>query len=557
MGSRYIRLRKVDIMADPSIGATGANPIPSFAPINTNPTTRATGTQTTTGAPKTTDTAKAESNSGKTVKQLEDEIKKLQSEKGLNYKKMEKIEAQIKEQIEKVKEGMKEAKKLQEQAIADHEAEAENAVDNCMAEYIAANKDGGKGMSKDELKANISKAMPDSPNLAKALGEYLTASRELAEVDSLLGTLNNLVIDTNIIESDISTKESALADAKKAEAAAAAARSSSSGSCDPIGFMKDGARYDFIVDDRSFDSTSDFLGADNNWASMEALDKDGDRVINASELKEAGIKMVKTVNGQRQIVDVAKEFGEDFKVDLNSYKQGGSFDGIDTTKDTDGDGTVDQQLLGTYTIHIGDEDIQGYNTLDDTDYLMSEYGLKNSDKSTGKAADYSAELKTHSNFFEQQSEISGKLSKELDEGYNSMGLTEATISQIKDQAKKEGQNDANIFMKEVEKQAKEEQKAEDAKKAEEEKKAEEAKKAEEDKKAEADKATGAENAKNTGTSQQKAYDDAKAALTKARAENKDDKTIGDLAKTFMETGKALGMSEEELKKAYEETAPKQ
>ena len=338
-------------------------------------------------------------------------------------------------------------------------------------------------MTKEELEANLSKSMPDSPNLAKALAKYVTASRELAEVDSLLGTLNSLIVDTNTIEMDLANKNEAL---KKAEEAA----SSSQKSCtDPIGFMKDGARYDFIVDDGSFDSTSDFLGADNQWASMEQLDSDGDKVIDAKELKDAGIKMVKTVNGKQQVVDVADEFGEDFKVDLTSYSQGGSFDGIDTAKDSDGDGTVDQQLLGTYTIKIGNENIKGYNTLDDTDYLAQEYSLTASGEFLGEggaissdsdipnsaeelrpqidSTGFSEELKAHSNFFSEYTEISKELNKELEQGLGSFGLTQATLDSIRKLAESEAKNDADEFMEEATKEAEEEQKADDAKRKEE------------------------------------------------------------------------------------------
>ena len=469
---------------------------------------------------------------------------------------MEKIEAQIKTEIEKIKTEMKEAKELQEQAIADHEEEADNAVETCMAEYVAANKEGGKGMTKEELEANISKSMPNSPNLAKALAKFVTASREMAEVDSLLGTLNNLVIDTKVIEADIKTKEAAKAEAVKA--------SQETKKCsDPIGFVKNGARYDFIVDDGSFDSTSDFLGADTNWAAMEALDKDGDKVIDAAELKKAGIKMVKTENGEKKVVDIADEFGEDFKVDLTTYQQGGSFDGIDTTKDTDGDGTVDQQLLGTYTIHIGNEDVKGYNTLDDVDYLKTEYGLADAAKAAdSKDEEMSAELKAYSNFFKEQSEAAANLAKELEEGIASTGITEAMISQIKDHAKKEGANDANIFMQGVQKEAEEAQKAEDAKVAEQRKKEREEKDKQEAAAAK-QKETADNNNTATGTAGTQGTEggtqaDATAKYTEAvnkykdavnsNDENAQATALANLKETAEKAGKTIDEAREDLKK---------
>ncbi len=408
---------------------------------------------------KSKEEAKIDTSSGKTSEDLKKEIKQLESEKSLNYKKMAKIEAEIKDLTDKVKENMLEAKELQEKAIEEHKEEADKVVEENIAAYVSANKEGGSGMTKEELQANISKAMPDSPNLAKALAAYVTASRELGEIDSLLDSLNGIILDTRGVELDLKNKTTEYEKTVQTEKAG----ESKKGCCDPIGFMKDGARYDFIIDDGSFDSTSDFLGADNNWASMEALDKDDDNVINASELKDAGIKMVKTVNGQKKVVDIADEFSEDFSIDLSTYQQGGSYDGI-SNADSDNDGIADQQLLGTYMIHIGDEDIKGYNTLDDDDYLTSEYGIAIGEK----GPDMSTGLKEHDNFFNEYSKISQKLDGELKDGLASLGLAEATIDTIRQHARVVADQDANIFMQKMKAEAEEEQKAEDAKKAEEE-----------------------------------------------------------------------------------------
>ena len=405
---------------------------------------------------KTDEKTTVEKDSSKTSEELKKEINELEYEKLYNYKQMQRLEAQIEEKKKKTKDNIKTAQELQEKAIEEHKEEADKAVENNLAAYVEANKEGGKGMTKEELEANISKSMPDSPNLAKALAKYVTASRELAEIDTCLRSINDLIIDTKVIENDLKIKNDAYTDALKNDKAKETTKCK-----DPIGFMKNGARYDFIVDDGYFDSTSDFLGADNQWASMEALDKDGDKVINASELKDAGIKMVKTENGQKKVVDVADEFGQDFKVDLTSYTQGGSYDGIDTTKDTDGDGTVDQQLLGTYTIHVGNEDIKGYNTLDDTYYLEQEYGLKSDSNQDGELSE---ELKIHDNFFKEYSETSKKLSEDVNKGLVDLGLAENTITGIKNHAKAEGEKEANIF---IDKRKKEE--AEDAKKEKDEK----------------------------------------------------------------------------------------
>ena len=89
-----------------------------------------------------------ESSSGKTSVEIKKEIEALESEKALNYKKMNRIETQIKSLTNDMKTNMYEAKQLQEKAILENKEAAEKAVDDCVKAYVDANKEGGKGMTK-------------------------------------------------------------------------------------------------------------------------------------------------------------------------------------------------------------------------------------------------------------------------------------------------------------------------------------------------------------------------------------------------------------------------
>jgi len=448
---------------------------------------------------KTEEQATLNSSSGNTA-EIKAKIEQLEAKQKLNYEKMEKLEEEITKVKEDAEKNIIEAAKLQEKAVEKHEQEAQSALDKCLDEYIKANKEGGKGMTQAELSKNISKSMPDSPNIAQALAKYTLASKELGQIDGLLSDLNSVILDTNLIEVDLKDQSSALAKAEEAEkkaaeeaAKASEATQTSNKCCDPIGFTAgngDKTRYDFIVDDGNFDSSSDFLGADNQWAAMQALDGDKDGTVTSEELKAGNIKMVKTdANGNQSVVDIAEEFGSDFSVNLNSYKEGGSHDAVDTKADFDNDGVQDQNLLGTFTLNINGQEVQGYNTLDDVDFLNKQYNLNGENAAAGAAegSEYSAELTPHFNFFTQAQKDVQELDAKIVDGLNQIGIAEDMIDEIKTATKKEGLNEANQFIEKLNKEQEAKQAELDAQKAKEEEKAEEAKKEEEAKAEEAKK----------------------------------------------------------------------
>lgn len=400
--------------------------------------------------------------------ELKEELEKLEIEKKLTLEKMERIEEQMQELAQEAQDNILEAAKKQEKAIEDHEDDAKKALEQEIQKYIEANKDGKEGMTKSQLSSNIANAMPD-PQMGAVMAKLVEANEQIAQIDSLLGSLNMLISDVRLLEVDISSKTAQYESAVKKEAAK---------SCDPIGFTVDGTngstRYDFIVDDGSFDTTSDFLGSQGQWAEMQALDTSNDGIVSASELNDNNIKAVKTnPDGSREIVNLADEFGSDFSIDLSSYKQGGSHSSINTLSDTDNDGVQDQRLLGTFNVNINNQSIKGYNTLDDVDYLEEQYGVS-ADETT---VEYSADVEPHVNFFEEFSEKSAQLKEDLSTAYESYGISEDLIETIDKQAQTQGQSKANFFMQELDKEMK-------TKAQEEEKKLEEAKKAREAQEAE-------------------------------------------------------------------------
>lgn len=384
---------------------------------------------------------------------IQEEIAELEAKKEENIEKMEKIEDEIESLAKSAEEHIMEAAKAQDSAVKEHEEETQAVLDENIQAYINANKEGGEGMTRDELQENIKGAMPNTPGIADAVAALTAASEEVGEIDTCLGELNKLITDTQLIDEEIELKNTEFEAAKKAEEEAKC--------CDPIGFTaKDSegneAQYDFIVDDGAFDSTSDFLGADGQWSEMTALDTDGDNIVSAAELQAGNIKAVKTnADGSQEVVDLAEEFGEDFSIDLSSYEEGGSHSAVDTTSDSDGDGTADQTMLGTFNVNANGQTISGYNTLDDVDWLAENYGISADTAETETngldSTQFSEDLQTHVNSFNMYTEKSEELKEQIQEGFSNIGLSEEQMNGISEATKKEADEEAKNFFESLEK----------------------------------------------------------------------------------------------------------
>ena len=273
----------------------------------------------------------------------------------------------------------------------------------------------GKGMSEEQLYQNIQNAIPDAPALDSSIVAKVKSLRsEAAQIQKDIATKNSLIdaktLENQKLEVEIADLQNKYLTALQSEQTAASSGppggssgngGSSGGGGDPIGFDFDGDTYDFIVDDGNFDSTSDFLGFENEWEAMQQLDTDGNGTVDMNELKDGGIQLVKTgKDGSQEIVNVDdKRFGSGMSIDLNTYKQGstGASDNLlkkIDTKDSDGDGIANQSLLGTFKININGQTHEGYNTWDDTDFLSGKFNIENVEKTNpfGPASNSSSNI---------------------------------------------------------------------------------------------------------------------------------------------------------------------
>lgn len=403
------------------------------AAASTSAATQTQATTNATGAVSSTD-----------VKELDEERKKLEEEKKEKIEQMDKLEDKIEEKAEDAEDNIAKAKARQEDLVEEQQEEAEDATAKNVEEFKEANKDGKDGMTEEQLQENIAGDVEGAVDQTAAKSALTQATDDVAEMDGYLGELGNLITDAASIDQELNAID------QGEQAAAQAAQQQQC--CDPIGFtMGEGenqVRYDFIKDDGSFDTTSDFLGAQGNWEEMAALDTDGDKVVTAKELEAGGIKAVKTgADGNKSVVGLNSEFGDDFSIDLNSYTQGGSHSAIDTS-------TGAQELMGTFNLNIAGESVSGYNTLDDTDFLESTYGVTNDieaeDAETDNTiAQVSEEVQAHINFFETYTQKSEELKAEISAGFKNIGVTEEEIAEINENAKENAANKVNEFMQSI------------------------------------------------------------------------------------------------------------
>lgn len=417
----------------------------------------------------------------------DEEIQALITKKEVNEAMIKKLQDQIKKMVEEAKKEIEEAIEEQEEIAEEQKQEIERIIE----EQLQAYEDANGEMTLEEFESNVANAIFSSNSeatraLVRTVSTIMKANTKLKVVDSLLVNVKSLAEENISLDAQIDAGKKAQEAAKRQqeEAARAAAKSSSSSkkSCDPISFNLDGAQYDFIVDDGAFDSANDFLGAQNYFEAMKALDTDGDNKVTRDELEAGNIKLVKTENGQQSVVDVANLFDSDDFVDLSSYTD---LTGADEAKETIAAGGTNSVTLGTFGLVIGEnnEQVEGVSTLDAEEYLKETYGFED-DMTTPELQQPETEKpEVNSNeylaFVEEYTQMTNDLRAELEEAAAKVGFTTSQIETLGTLSKAQGDADAKVIAEKIKTASEaeiEQKKADEAKKAEEAKAAEEAKK---------------------------------------------------------------------------------
>ncbi len=412
-------------------------------------------------AAQSADKSNSTNKDNRSAAEIQQDIDDKKQQKAETLEMMGAIEKQVEKLAKDVEEKITEAAKAQEAKVTEYEEQVKTAIADNVAAYVAANKTGGKGMTQEQLQQNVASSVGKfAPNLSDVVASMFVANTEMKLIDNHLAKLNNMADIVKGFDREIATANEQLVEAKAAEAAKC---------CDPIGFSDaNGNKFDFVVMDGAFDTTSDFLGADNQWASMQALDTSGDGKVDLTELKSANIGL--SMNGSKDLMNadkIGEMFGSDFTIDLGSYDKNGTHDLI-SGADSDRNGVTDQNLLGTFTVNAGGKALNGYNTLDDQEWLSKTYGLQANVGANGtvtgasgatddtKAAAQngeeavSEELQPHMEFITNYTVKANILRQSLQNQWMLLGANEDYIKVLDDSAGTVAENQASKFYSELE-----------------------------------------------------------------------------------------------------------
>lgn len=304
------------------------------------------------------------------IAKTEAEIKELQAGKAANDKQILALQKEVEEIKKEISNLIASALEETEKYTKEQQEEIKKATDAVLAEYIAAN----GAMTPEQMQAKMAERVGSIDvelpafiagmlSQAGALIDKLMAKTQLLSTLVSIGECLSKKLNSKCDK--LGTLEDQQEELKKQE--------EEKRKCDPIGFVIDGKICDFIIDrngDNKFNNETEFLGAQNNWQEMVALDQkgNGDGILSREEMENSGVQVLVTnADGTQEIVSLA-DLGVE-SIDLSSYQN---------SNDTMGGGN---QVLGTFGITVnGKTTSDGYNTLDTIDWLDKNYSNMFTDK---------------------------------------------------------------------------------------------------------------------------------------------------------------------------------
>ena len=339
---------------------------------------------------------------------LQTEIAALNLQITSNNTQISSLKASIEKLQTEVETAIEEAIQESEEIAEEQKADAARIVNEQLNAYTSANGE----MTYDEFERNVTSRL-DALS-ADGNSKMSQVVRNIMNAESKMGTLKNyvtqmgaLIQENKTLSDQVKTKT---ADMSKLKEEMVQAEDPDCQRCDPIGFTHGNARYDFFVDkdgDGQLSNEKEFLGAENGWAEMAKLDKDGSGTITGDEM--AGLKMVVTnADGSQVVKDASELFNDDTdSINLGSYKE------------LNHELSNGNALLGTFDFSIdGQVSNKGYNTLDKIDWLDANYDFSDKDKGIGRfaqdetgnvqALDMTEDL---ANFEAKVDELEGKLAQ--------------------------------------------------------------------------------------------------------------------------------------------------
>lgn len=401
------------------------------------------------------------------MKAIREHINQLNIQIQDNNRQLQQLEYTITSLQAEIEENIEQAIKDSKEIVDNQKEDANNAVKDNLNKYTSSNGEMTYEEFQKNLAGDLDKISGESNSkLSQVILTMVSAQRKMATLNSYLADMSGLINQNKDLASQIQT-EQANYDNLKSELVE---NGDTDCACiDPIGFTNGNVRYDFFNDadnNGALSNENEFLGSKNGFDEMKKLDTNDDGVVDGTELKASGLKVVKTDNtGKQSVEDVANIFKDTDFVDLKSYKS-------TNTKMSNGN-----TLLGTFGVNLDNNQLEGYNTFDKLDWLDSNYDFSDRDAGIGRfaqglentsALDFDAK-------YAELSQSSEQLQSRMDEIFDEIGVDSQMVKElISKEATKEadetGQRIANQFEQIAKK---EEQETQEAEKLEEEKQKEE------------------------------------------------------------------------------------
>lgn len=381
-------------------------------------------------------------NTSPEIEALKTSIAGLENQIAYNNNQLSILEKNVEALKEEIEELIDQAIDESEEIAEEQKEEAKKIVAQELDNYTSA-----KGaMTYEEFQSNLAGRLDslDSSSQSKLSSitiKLLNAESKMSSLNGYLTQMNSLQNTNSLMQEQIGTKT---VEMESLQAQMIEENANCEDDCcqrtDPIGFETDGKKYDFFVDKDDnglLSNEQEFLGAQDGWQEMAALDTNGDGKVDKSELEESDLKVVVTdESGKQSVADAADIFGDEDSIDLNSYNE------LNQEMDNG------NALLGTFGLTFGGEKIEGYNTLDTLDWLDDNYEFSDKDMGIGRFAqsetivqdDQSSYFAQMISQFNQEYE---NLELKLEGAWSTIGVSRDEVtSAISEQMRQEAQEQA-------------------------------------------------------------------------------------------------------------------
>ena len=371
-----------------------------------------------------------------TVKNLQTELDTLNSKINQNNSKLEKLNGTIDKLEKEIEEAITTAINSSTNIQEAQKEEASKIIREELAKYSIARGE----ITYDEFKDNVAARLDavtasGQAQLSNIVSNLIASERKMDSLSGYIDELKTLSTLNATLGTQAAAKETELANALNNS------NNNDPGRCDPIGFSVDGTRYDFFVDkdnNGNITNETEFLGAQDGWSEMTALDTDHDGKVSVAEM--ANIKIVVTAaDGTQTVKSAAEIFASDDNVDLNSY--------LTMNQDFENGNT----LLGSYSLTMNGQQVNdGYNTMDTLTWLDDNYNFTDEDEGKNRFSQGNTKAVAAKDYSSQATvfeiDYNNKTVK-LGQAWEKVGATRDTVMTgiISERAKQEAQSKARVL----------------------------------------------------------------------------------------------------------------